>query len=736
MTCRVRGRPRWPGVALIVAVVLGVAADGHSQQALSVADREVINAGLGSPPPEVGRSTPAMAWRSFLNLGREHEFAAAAHLLDLSEVPVAQQRAVGAEVAEKLYDVARVLDLGPSAVASDTADGPVQDGKPLNVVVVGRFLRNGIAGEIWLRRTKSEKTGENAWLFTRQTVSSVRFWYGVLVGGEQPHDEDAFNAGLGPPPPGVQRGNPRQTVAGFLAAVDRGEFRLAANYLDLSDYPPADQAKVGPRLARRLMLVFFSHDPIDTETLSNDPLGAPEADVPDNQERITTFTVGREKIQILLRRHWDAQLGQVWAFSPQTVAEIDHVYRALGFGWLADHLPHFFYSVRFMQLQLWQWAALLLIVGLGFAAARLVGHWLVLALRAVARRTDVTWDDVIVGAFDGPIGFILWALGVALLSPLVGLNESARRITEVGWKLLALIGLGWLLHRLLEVVVSHLRALGGSNSVAMTFAPILRRIGNVAVATLLILAALDVVGVKVVALLAGLGIGGVAIAFAAQKTIENLFGALAIAGDRPFSVGDYVGIGDTTGTVEDIGLRSTRIRTLQRTVVTIPNGTVAAGTITNYGARDRIFYSPTIGVLYGTSAAQLTYITDEIRKLLLTHPKVWQDMHRCRFKGFGASSLDIEVFAWIDTTDYNEYTRVAEELNFHIAEIVEAAGSGFAFPSRTVYMAQDSGIDEGKARSAADEVVRRREGGDLSVPEPSPELVARLRATTDKPVGS
>ncbi|MGE5235627.1 MAG: mechanosensitive ion channel family protein [Acidobacteriota bacterium] len=728
MRRRNRGRQVWLGAALMVAVfALALGGESLAQQAMGIADREVINAGLGPPPPQVGRSTPAMAWRSFLSLGRAGEFATAAHLLDLSEVPVAQERAVGAELADKLFQVVRALGLGPEEVTNDTSAGPTEAGMPLNVVVVDRFLRKGIAGEIWLRRTKNERTGEVAWLFTRQTVSGIRFWYSVLVGGEKPHDETSFNAGLGPPPPSVQRANPRQSVAGFLAAVDRGDFRLAANYLDLGDVAPAQQPVVGPRLARRLMLIFFSHDPIDPSTVSNDPLGAPEADVPDNEERITTITVGHEKIDILLERHWDAQLGQVWTFSRGTVSEVDHAYRALGFGWLADRLPHFFFSVRFMQLQLWQWTALVLIIGLGFGAARVIGHWLVLALRAVARRTDVTWDDVIVGAFDGPIGFILWALGVALLSPLVGLNESARRITQIGWNLLALVGLGWLLQRLLDVLVGHLRTIGGANSVAMTFAPIMRRIGNVTVVVLIVLAALDVVGVKVVALLAGLGIGGVAIAFAAQKTIENLFGALAIAGDRPFSVGDYVTIGEVSGTVEDIGLRSTRIRTLERTLVTIANGNVVAGLITNYGARDRIFFNPTIGVLYGTSAAQLIYITDEIRKLLLSHPKVWQDMHRCRFKAFGASSLDIEVFAWIDTTDYNEYTAVAEELNFRIAEIVEAAGTGFAFPSRTVYVAQDTGIDPEKARSAEAEVARRRAAGDLAVPEPSPELAARLR---------
>ena len=151
---------------------------------------------------------------------------------------------------------------------------------------------------------------------------------------------------------------------------------------------------------------------------------------------------------------------------------------------------------------------------------------------------------------------------------------------------------------------------------------------------LLALLSLDVIGINVVGVLAGLGLGGLAIAFAAQKTLENVFGAIAIAGDRPFQVGDFVTIGTDQGTVEDVGLRSTRLRTQARTVVSIPNGVVVAGRVENFSARDRIVYNPTIGLVYDTRPEQLRAVLDGFREVLRAHPRVFQESFRVRFRAF------------------------------------------------------------------------------------------------------
>jgi MscS family membrane protein len=714
---------------LVAAAGWLVPAGGVAQQKLAVAERASINPGLDLPPPQVSRRSPAASWGSFLNLGRSGSFAAAAHLLDLTEVPADEQRGVGAEVAEKLFKVVEKLDLGEDAVTDDTPEGPKSGGEPLDAVVAARFQRSGISGEIWLRRTKDARTGELAWLFTRQTVSSVRLWFSVLVEGEKLHGAASLNKGLPSVPAGVRRANPRETVTGFLAAARAGRFLTAAQYLDLGAIAPDEQPVEGPRLARRLMLVFLRTGCVRLAKVSNDPMGAPEIGVAENEERIATVDVRGEGVEILLSRQWSPDLRVVWTFAPATVAEIDALYGAHGLGWLGDHMPAFFFTVAFAGLQLWQWLALLVIGVAGWGFARVLGHCLVIALRAIARRTKAQWDDAVPGALDGPLGFLLWAAALAVASPVVGLAPAVQQITRVIWKLLALVGLAWLLSRIIDLIAGRVRASGAHNALALSFIPVAQRVAKVLVFALLVLVALDVVGIKVVAVLAGLGLGGLAVAFAAQKTLENLFGAFAIAGDRPFKVGDFVLIGEVLGTVEDVGLRSTKVRTLQRTLVTIPNGSVTGGLITNFSLRDRMLYNPTIGVVYGTTAAQLTLITDEIRKLLLSHPSVWPEVTRCRFAAFGASSLDIEVFCWIDTSDYNRFTAIAEELNFRIAEIVENAGTSFAFPSRSVYIARDGGIDRERAKAAAAKVAQRRERAELAVPEPSRELLDKLVAS-------
>lgn len=712
-----------------VVAFLTLATAGAGQTRVDVAERDAINPGLGSRPAQVSRSTPAATWRSFLTLGRVGEFAAAAHLLDLTEVPVEQQREVGSEIATKLFAVLGSLGAKPDDVASDDPLGPTEGDSPLNYVIATSFQRPGVAGEVWLRRTSDLDAGENAWLFTRQTVSNVRLWYEVLVEGKRLGSSETLNEGLGPVPTEVRRATPRETLVGFQGSARAGLFAVAAHYLDLESFEPTQQSEEGARLARRLMLVMQRSLWIEPQQISNDPAGAPQAGVPADRQQLASVEVKQRQVEISLERRVDADGGFLWVFSPETVGQIDGLYQALGYGWIGDHLPTAFFSFVFLGLQLWQWVALILVVGLGYVVARVAGHVVIVTTMALARRTTVEWDDEIVKALDGPLGFVLWGLVVALFSPLVGLSPAAQELTHRGWRLLVVVGLGWLLFRTLDGITSHLRNVTAEhNALALSFIPIIQRIGKILVFMLVVLAALDVIGVNVVAALAGLGLGGLAIAFAAQKTLENVFGAFAIASDRPFQVGDFVQLGDIVGNVEDVGLRSTKIRTLERTVVTIPNSTVVNNSVVNYARRDRMLYRFNVGVVYGTTVAQLRYIVDEIRKLLLDDPRVFLDTQRARFRQFGASSLDIEVFSWINTADFNEFTVIAEELNFRIMEIVERSGSSFAFPSQTLYLGRDPGLDDGRAEAIGKEIEARLQRGETVTPEPSEEQLERVRA--------
>ena len=187
------------------------------------------------------------------------------------------------------------------------------------------------------------------------------------------------------------------------------------------------------------------------------------------------------------------------------------------------------------------------------------------------------------------------------------------------------------------------------------------------------------------------------------------------------------------GTVEDIGLRSTRIRTLDRTVVAVPNGQLAAISIENFALRDRIWFRHTLQLRYETAADQLRYVLAQIRTLLYEHPKVDTASARTRFIGFGKSSLDLEVFAYVLETEYAAFLHVQEDLLLHIMEIVEASGSSLAFPSQVTYVTRDAGLDAGKAEEAAATVRRWREQGELPFPDFSSEKIAEINNRLEYP---
>jgi MscS family membrane protein len=217
----------------------------------------------------------------------------------------------------------------------------------------------------------------------------------------------------------------------------------------------------------------------------------------------------------------------------------------------------------------------------------------------------------------------------------------------------------------------------------------LRKASKIAVVVMAAIAVLTDLGYPVASLLAGLGIGGLAIALAAQKTMENLFGSVSISVDRPFQVGDFVRIeGEVMGTVEMLGLRSTRVRTLDRTLVTIPNGKLADQRIETFAARDRCRLLCTLGLVYDTSAEQMRAVLAGLEKVLRDHPRVWPEGISVRFIAFAGSSLDVEVVAWFQTADWSEFQGIRQEVLLAFIEVVERAGTSFAFPTQTVHLAR------------------------------------------------
>jgi MscS family membrane protein len=247
-------------------------------------------------------------------------------------------------------------------------------------------------------------------------------------------------------------------------------------------------------------------------------------------------------------------------------------------------------------------------------------------------------------------------------------------------------------------------------------------------------------GAPLYSLVAGIGVGGIAIAFAAQNSIENFIGSLNLFADRPVRVGDFCRYGEDPntqwqriGTVESIGLRSTRIRGIDHTITTIPNAEFSKMHIVNFTRRKCMLLLTVLGLRYETTDDQLRYVLASLRDMLLAHPRIPNEEPEVRFRGFGESGLLVEIRADVDTSDRVEFRAIREDIFLRTMKIVKDAGTGFAFPSRTVYHSRDNGLDPLLSREAEARVRAWASAHQLPFPRFSGEYRKKVRNTLDYP---
>lgn len=527
-------------------------------------------------------------------------------------------------------------------------------------------------------------------------------------------------------------GSPRETVRGFLEACRSGDYDAAAVFLEW----PADGGEEVDRgsLARHFKIILDRTVWLDLEAISADPLGDPEDGLAPQLERIATIERAKGTVDVLLRRATRAD-GTSWRFPASLVARIPTLYDEFGYGALGEVLPETLFRTSFLEIQLWQWIGMLLAV----IAAYLLSWasvWVAYsALQPLVARTTSNLDDTLLQLTTKPVRVLLalayFALGLLLLR----LSVPVQGFLFGLQKGLTLVVLAWLFLRIVDIASAGLRARlqreGKPSAVAAL--PLGEKTLKVVVLGFACVAMMQNLGFNVTGLLAGLGVGGLALALAAQKTVENLFGGVSLIMDQPVRVGDFCRFGDKVGTVEDIGLRTTKIRTLDRTVVSVPNADFAYLQLENFARRDKIRFYTKLGLRYETTPDQLRWVLAEIRRLLLSHVRVLPDPARVRFVGYGDFSLDLEIFAFVSSTDINEYLGIQEDLLLRIMDIVNSSGTGFAFPSSTIYMARDGGKDGERTRQAEAKVGSLRAAGKLPFPDFTPELKAEIDDTIEYP---
>ena len=522
------------------------------------------------------------------------------------------------------------------------------------------------------------------------------------------------------------RDTPSGTVLGFLQAAQDGNERAAADYLQMS---AARRQSQGPDMAGKLKVLMDRAFVGSLRRLSTRPEGNPE-DGTSDQQTIGMFANGDQDVPVILVRVTDPNAGKIWLFSADTLGKVPELYNNIQAHQVENKLPQGLVRNVFLGMPLWQWLALFAAIPLAFAIG-----WAVVLLLAIPRGLWLKFRKRpnlhSYSHMSKPLLVSFSALAHRVIAAYLGLPLLPRLYYSRAIWVLISIGFFWFLLRATSLTMQRLRirAISGGRIGTGTLMVLGERLLTALMAIVAVLAIIGIMGFNLTTVLAGLGIGGIAIAFAAQKTLENLFGGISVLADEVIRVGDYCRFADRTGTVEDISLRSTRVRTDARTELSIPNGALATMNVENFTRRDKILFNPVLAIRYETSGDQLRYLLAEIRRMLYGHPKVESDSASIRFANFDSSALRLEISSFVLTRDSNEFIAIREDLLLRIMDIVEKSGSGFAFPSQTLYFSRDSGLDKEKASAAEQQVQQWRDQHQLPFPDFAPSDKSAFRGS-------
>lgn len=536
--------------------------------------------------------------------------------------------------------------------------------------------------------------------------------------------------------------SPRDTMRTFIEQWYAFRFEpteLFLRTMDLSQLPAAIRAEEGTLRGEYLKEVI-------------DRIGlALWQEIPDSRMQSSPyvhFSHPDGQIKIVPVQQADGEW--LWQFSAETVDAARRLFMALEDMPLFDETlrvqstPFFELRNRIREIdrgllrpmggvETWQWLALVvwLVVSIPLSLAL---TWLIGVLFGLRRRPDDARDWNPTWRFIWPLRLLFIALTGLLALRWLGLPQTVDIPLRVAIGTVLSVAGGWIAYNIIDRLSAMFavtsRRYRFRNEILHSLVTSLAKLG-VVVGAVLFLA--EVLSIPYQGVIAGLGIGGAALALASQGTLANILGGINLSADKPVEVGDFCRFGDQVGTVESIGLRSVRIRSLGRTLVSIPNSQFANMHIENFSRRDRILLQTTVQLRYETTPDQLRWVLAEIRRMLLAHPEITEDPARARFAGFGEHSVDIEIFAYAATADWNRFLAVREDVFLRLIDIVDASGTGFAFPSMVNYLARDGGVDE-ERQARTEAIMAELRGRDaLPFPEFDEQTRNELRDTLDYP---
>ena len=525
-----------------------------------------------------------------------------------------------------------------------------------------------------------------------------------------------------------QAQTPQQALIALYSAFRVGDPEAAALYLDLR-YVPEILEDVPPvNIARGLLFVFSQQNVLDLSRISGEPEGSLDDGLPEDLEQFGAVTLSEEVIPVYLQRIEEADGSFVWRVSNATVVRIPDMWDELGYNsfnvWLSQVLPEF-YILGMGNFQV----AILLLTGIG---GWFVTGWISFLIAKLGGRFTSPWRHALSRFLRVPLRLILYVMLIRIVIANLGLSVIAKAYLQSSplEYLVAVILAFGLLNMYRDFKIRQLELQGDVEYVALIKPVVV--ILRIVIATTAALMWADQAGFNVSTLIAGLGVGSLAVALAAQKTLENVIGAITLYTARPIRPGDWCRFGQIQGTVEEIGLRSVTLRTQNRTLVTVPNSMFSSADIENFSVRDRIRFYKLLQLQMPTPD-QLRAILGEFRALFAAHPMVRQDTVSIRLADIEAATAVVRLDAGILTRDYLEYLAVAEDLNLRIIEIVHQNGAIFSGPGQVLQIRDFQQAGEEKLQEVEAKLEVWRQGEGLPFPDLSEEEKRELKNTLEYP---
>ena len=507
------------------------------------------------------------------------------------------------------------------------------------------------------------------------------------VAEKQKAEEEVLKALAKEPAAGPQdefkRGTPRSSVFALSQAIKDKDLARAQNYLDFRNLPFSAEKLDQQEMVRKLHIIARRVMNVDLLELSNDPLGHKQDGLPSYRDRVTTIETKEGPVDILLQRVPRGDGVFIWKVSNATVALIPQLYEEFGYGRIGDKLSTIFPQHTIMGLEIWQWVMLAGIIVL----AVLIAYIVTFVLELITKRSQKLSHSRLQAFIKGPLRFLIIVLIFRASFDSISPSLVARAVFES--KTLLTFALFWVFLGIIDVIVykfaERMRKNGQKDGVVLLRPAALG--SKLVIGLFTALYWFDNLGYEVTTLIAGLGVGGIAVALAAQKSLENLIGAIMIYASQPVRVGDFCKFKDTVGTVEEIGLRSTKLRTLARSVVHIPNAMFSAEEIENLTQRDKILYRTRLRLSYEVEPDKIRQLLDDIRAMIQQQDFIDDENSRVRFLEFGKYSQELELFLYLLTSDFAEYLEYREKVNLILVDTLAANSVKLTLPAHTTYMA-------------------------------------------------